>query len=172
MIQFCIFGGHDGRLSTDPYKLYFTMFGGCKLQMPTIASQILAIQRSRSQLTTRRMFFVTIFGATEIQLPTLVEEFFDAMHAMQSSAIEPAEWDRLAAQLTADDGLRIGSFTLFAGFDSTEMPSEDQELDRIALAYQLGQINDATRQALMLGIGTRGPQRVGAIRMALSPAYA
>lgn len=172
MIQFCIFGGQNGRLSTDPYKIYFTVFGGCELQMPTIATQILAMHRSREQPNTRRMFFVTVFGSTEIQQPTLVEEFFDAMHAIQSGAIAPAEWDRLAAQLSADDGLRIGSFTLFAGFSSTEMPSEDQELDRIALAYQLGQINDATRQALMLGVGARGPQRVGAIRMALSPAYA
>lgn len=171
MIQFCMFGGHEGKLSTDPFKIYFTMFGSCELQVPTIATQILASHRARTPLASRRLFFVSIFGATELQLPTLVEEYFDAVHALQSGSLNASEWDRLAAQLTADDGLRIGSFTLFAGFNSAEMPSEDQELDRIALAYQLGQINEQTRQSLMLGVGTRGPQRVGAIRAALSPVY-
>lgn len=171
MIQFCMFGGHEGRLSTDPFKIYFTMFGSCELQVPTVATQVLAAQRARTGFTARRLFFVTIFGATELQLPTLVEEYFDAMHALQSGSLSVTEWDRLAAQLTADDGLRIGSFTLFAGFSNAEMPSEDQELDRIALAYQLGQINEQTRQSLMLGVGTRGPQRVSAIRATLSPVY-
>jgi hypothetical protein len=165
MFQFCMFGGHDGSLADEPRKIYITLFGGSELRVGTLASQIAAARNGGYE---RRYFFFTMCGGTSLKLPTLSEEFNDLMDALRIGVLNLDEWDRIAGQIAAHNRIYIGSFTLFGGFDGAELPNEDVELDRLALSFQLGQINDAARKVLMSGIGQSGPQRAATVRQAVA----
>lgn len=165
MFQFCMFGGHEGPLANEPRKIYVTLFGGSELRVGTLASQIAA---ARNGGFDRRYFFFTMFGGASLKLPTLADEYNDLLDALRTGVLNLDEWDRIAGHIAAYNRIYIGSFTLFGGFDGAELPGEDEEIDRLALCFQLGQINDAARKVLMSGIGQSGPQRAAVVRQAVS----
>ncbi len=170
MIQFCMFGGHGGELSHDK-RVYVTIFGACELKRPTIARQIIELrQRSNSGKAAPMRFFITLFGGTEVAAPTLCEEYLDLQDGLRSGLLTLEEWDRTVAHVGVASSLRVSSFTLFGGFSSSELPSEDEELDRLALNHHLGQIPETAGKALMMAVGQDGSQRPAAVRQAIAVA--
>lgn len=167
MVRICMFGGQGGTLTYSRYKVYITIFGGCEIKRGSIASQVVSM-RSRSAFggPPRVAFFVTLFGGTEIQWPTLVEEYLELMDVLRTGAIDLEEWSRVAAQIVSDEQFNIGTLTLFGSCDTSAAVGEDEELDRLALASQLGQIPETAREILMTGVGQHGSARINAVRQA------
>ncbi|NOS99167.1 MAG: hypothetical protein HOP29_00900 [Phycisphaerales bacterium] len=174
MIQFCIFGGHEGQLNTEK-KIYVTIFGGCELKKQTLARRIVESRRrpSNGEPSRRRFFFVTIFGGTEVKLPTLAEEYLDMQDAMRAGLITPADWE--AAQLL-DEDVNYGSFTAFGGFEASHLPSEDEEVEGLAINRHLGHIPENAGHMLEHAVGRSGSHRTAILRQALqrgaSPVHA
>jgi hypothetical protein len=172
MIQATIFAGHDGRLRFDKW-FYLTLFGGCDLFRPTMARRLLMQRQAQQQgrpIQQRKPFFLTIFGGVSIKSPTLAEEFIDFREMINSGMLTLEEWDRSLALLDQDDG-GIASLTLFGGFDECELPSENEEVDSLAVQRHLGNISDSAGQALQYGIGQHGAERSATVRRAvLAPA--
>lgn len=167
MLRVCLFGGQGGQLSSGRFTIYVTIFGACELRRGTIASQLLSRRTTGLPIQTeRRAFFFTVFGAAELILPTLSAEYLELMEGLRNGSLDLEEWTRLAAQVSSERDLYIGSFTAFGGFDDASVASEDDELDQLALAAQLGQIPDTARQVLMLAVGQTGAQRLNAVRQA------
>ncbi len=170
MIHFCIFGAHEGELSPDK-RVYVTIFGGCDLKRPTIARQIIELRRRGNSAEAAPLrVFITLFGATELKAPTLCEEYLDLQDGLRAGLLTLEEWDRAVAQVGVASSLRVSSFTMFGGFGSNELPSEDEELDRIALNNHLGQIPETAGKALMMAVGQDGSQRPAAVRQAIAVA--
>ncbi len=168
MFQVTIFGGHDGQLRYDKL-LYITLFGGCELVRPTIARQLVMERQPPrgDQPKRRKPFFLTIFGGAEIKAPTLAEEFIDLREMIASGMLTASDWDRAMSNLAqADTG--VGSFTLFGGFDERAIPSEDDEIEGLALQRHLGNIPEPAGQILQYGIGQRGSERTATLRRALA----
>lgn len=170
MFHLCIMGGRDGELTAGE-KICVAIFGGAQFRLSTIATQILEKRhRAKHNLPRRSHFFITICGGTELKVPTLAEEF-TAMHdAINSGALTLQDWDLAAVELAADEGIRYGSFTLMGGFSSSGLPSENAEVDGLAIGRHLGHINAEAGAALELGVGQRGAQRAAIIRRALAAA--
>jgi hypothetical protein len=168
MLHFCIFGAHEGELSSDK-RVYITICGGCELKRPTLARQLIE-QRERGSKADpgRWRFFFTLFGATELKAPTLAEEFIDLQDALRAELLTVDEWDRGIARLRTMEGLSAASFTVCGGFSTNELPTEDEELDRLALNKHLGNISDSAGRALMLAVGHDGSQRPTAVRRAVA----
>ncbi len=170
MVHFCMFGGQEGEIAAGR-KLYITIFGGCELKRPTIAKQILEMRRQGDRQRPRHAhFFVTIFGATELKSPTLAEEYIDLQDALQGGLIKIEEWDWAIAQLAANESYSIGSFTLFGGFGAAELPSEDEELDAMALNNYAGRVPEPAVKMLQLGVGQGGSNRTAIVRQAVATA--
>ena len=170
MVHFCIFGAHEGQL-TATRKLYVTVFGSCILKRPTIARQIVDMRQRNSQSFSRKaQFFVTIFGGTELKSPTLAEEYVDLQDAVSAGLIKLEEWDVGIAQIAANDSYAIGSLTLFGGFGAAELPSEDEELDAMALGNYAGRVPTPAVNMLQLGVGQGGSNRSAIIRQAIATA--
>jgi len=167
MVHFCIFGGHEGQLSGDK-RVYITVFGGCELKQPTLAKRIM--ERRRSQAvglpTSRNSFFITLFGGTSIKIPTLAEEFLDLRDALRSGLLTMEDWDSAMAQV-GTESLSLGSFTAFGGFGE-ELPSEEEEVEGLALNRHLGHISDSAGRTLEFGVGRSGSHRAAILRRALS----
>ncbi len=168
MVQVTMFGGHDGRLRYDKW-LYITMFGGVELVRPTVARQILADRQNSSEQGSRKRkpFFFTAFGGADIKAPTLAEEFIDLQEMLRSGALTAAEWERALSDLGRDE-TGVGSFTIFGGFDERAIPSEDEEVDSLAVQRHLGNIPEPAAQVLQYGIGQHGSERTATLRRALS----
>ncbi|MFO0840607.1 MAG: hypothetical protein U1D55_19025 [Phycisphaerae bacterium] len=170
MINFCIFGAQEGELSLGK-KLYVTVFGACEFKRPTLARQLIeARQRGTPDSPFRGQFFLTIFGASEISCPTLAEEFIELQDAIRGGALTWRDWDQAVAKASLNASSRTSSFTVFGAFDAAGLPSEDQELDALALHQHLGRIPDAASKMLMLAVGQGGAQRPAAVRQAASVA--
>ena len=170
MVHFCIFGAHEGRLTTGR-KLYVTVFGACELTRPTIAKQIVEMRRQDSRSLTRKaQFFVTIFGGTDLKSPTLAEEYVDLQDALSAGLIKLEEWDVGIAQITANDSYAVGSLTLFGAFCAAELPSENEELDAMALSNYAGRVPTSAVNMLQLGVGQGGSNRSAIIRQAIATA--
>jgi hypothetical protein len=168
MLHLCVCGGHDSEL-TPGKRLYVTLFGGCELKRPTIARQLIE-HRKAGAIQPRAVFCITVFGGTSISAPTLAEEYLDLQDALRADLFRLEDWDRAIAALGAGNNVRIGSFTLFGGFEGATLPAEDSELERLAVGRQSGRISEDASQHLMLGIGEPGPQRAGAVRQAMAAA--
>lgn len=168
MIHVTIFAGHDGQLQPDK-RFYLTLFGGCDLVRPTVARQLLTQRQSQSEgrPLEHRPFFLTIFGGVDITCPTLAEEFLDLREMLNSNLLTMEDWDRSMAQLGRTSAA-VASFTIFGGFDECELPSEDQEIDSLAVQRHLGNISDNAGQVLQYGIGQRGSERMAALRRAVT----
>lgn len=170
MFHFCIFGGQGGELSPDK-KVYVTIFGACELKRPTVARQIIEMRQASRQPDRHPMrFFLTVCGATELQAPTLAEEYIDLQDALRAGLLTLEEWDRSVARIGSSDDFRASSFTLLGGFSTSELPSEDEELERLALNRHLGTIPEPASRALMLAVGRGGSQRPAAVRQAVAAA--
>ena len=170
MIQICVMGGHEGRMLPER-KGYLTIFGSCELTRPTVARQIFARrQRERQGLPpTHMQFFLTICGASEIKVPTLAEEFIDLRDLLASGALDMNDWDRAVADISLSD-VSISSFTVMGAFSESELPSEDAEIESLAVQSHLGSIPEGARKVLQLGIGQREGERRATLRRALEVA--
>lgn len=168
MLQFCIFGGYEGRLRPEK-KVHVTVFGACELVRPTLARQILSARETGlSRRPTPQITFVTIFGGTEIRCPTLAEEFVDLKELYQSGVLSNFDWDRLMSEVAANDNDGFLTFTLFGGFEEAALPSEDVEAEALALHRHLGNISDEAGRVLQLGVGQQMTQRRSVLRQAIS----
>ena len=167
MIQVTIFSGRSGDLRLDN-SFYFTLFGGFELTRPTIARQILA-KRDAERYGNRvsaRPFFLTIFGGGSIKCPTLAAEFLDLRETLGGGLLDPSDWERAMGDI--GHGAPIyGSFTLFGGLDESGLPSEEQEIDSLAVQQHLGNIPESAGQVLQCGIGQRGSERTATLRRAI-----
>lgn len=167
MIQVCIMGGHDGLIRPEK-KVYLTLFGGCDLKRQTVARQILARRRDERDGSKHppRLFFLTICGGVDINYPTLAEEFLDLSQMIDAGALCMDDWDRAMVDLTQTD-VSIASFTLMGGLSECELPSENDEIESLALQRHLGNISDTAGQVLQYGIGQRDAERRATIRRAI-----
>jgi hypothetical protein len=169
MVHFCVCGAHGGQLSPDK-RFYVTICGACELKRPTVAKQIVEMRRrsAAGMPQVRNHFFVTVCGATEIKVPTLAEEYIDMKEAVKGGMITLEEWDVAVAQLSADESYRVGSFTLMGAFEDCELPSENEEVDGLAINRHLGHIPEEAGTTLELGVGRSGSQRTAVLRRALA----
>lgn len=188
MVKVTIFSGHNGRLNYNN-NFYFTLFGNCELVRPTLAKQLLAQRQVERQETaeaetppqrggvafqvnygqrhkTPGVFFLTIFGNVTIKLPTLAEEFLDLRETIRSGMLTMSDWERSMADMGRPDAV-IGSLTLFASFEECSLPSEDEEVDSLAVHRQLGNVSESAGRALQLGIGQREGERRATLRQAI-----
>ena len=167
MIQFCIMGGYEGLIRPER-KLYFTFMGGADLCRPTVARQILAQRQNAAKGLPKApwQYFITIMGGVDIQSPTLAEEFIDLREMIQSRALTMADWDQAMADLTSTD-VSVGSFTLMGGFSENSLPSEDQEIEGLAVQRHMGNISDRATEVLQYGIGQRNSERRATLRRAV-----
>lgn len=167
MIHLCIFGGQDGQL-TSGRKVYFTLFGACELRRPTTAKQIIdARQRGQPDAARTSHFFITLFGATGLKAPTLAQEYLGLQDALRAGLLTLDDWDRTIARV-ADANRHAASLTLFGRFDTEDLPSENEELDDLALNRHLGHIPDEAVDLIMPAIGQRGSTRPAVVRQALA----
>lgn len=167
MIQVTIFSGHAGQLRYDKL-FYLTLFGGCELIRPTVARQMLSQrQAERGQWAPgRKPFFLTIFGGVTIKLPTLAEEFIDLRDTMVSGMLTMEDWERAMGDPVRIESC-IASFTVFGGFDECKLPSENQEIESLAVQRHLGNISDQAGQLLQYGIGLQESERRATLRRAV-----
>lgn len=167
MIQVTIFSGHDGRLRFGK-MVYLTVFGGCDLARPTIARQLVAQREAERQgrAPMPKPFFLTIFGGVDIKSPTLAEEFIDLRELLGTEVLTMPDWERSIAGMSRAES-SIASFTLFGGLDECELPSENQEIDALALHRHLGNVSEAAAEVLQYGIGQRDAERYAIVRRAI-----
>ncbi len=168
MIQVCIMSWHEGYLASDK-KVYLSLMGGCGLIGPTLARQIVTKRERERNGSARppRQFFLTIMGAAEITAPPLAQEFLDLRDLLSSGAISMTDWDRAGGDAGHAD-VSIGSLTLMGHFSDRELPSEDDEINALALQRHLGHITEAQGQVLQCGIGQRGAERRATVRRAVT----
>jgi hypothetical protein len=167
MLQFCMFGGFEGPLSTDK-KCCFTVFGGCTLRRPTLARQIMIARQVRQgTVAPPKLIFLTLFGSTEIKLPTLAEEYLDLREAIRGGNLGMDQWDRYLDDLRQFESSALLSLTLFGAFSEAELPSEDEEVEGLALQRHLGNIDENCGRVLELGVGQSGSQRRAVLRQAV-----
>ncbi len=174
MLKVTIFAGHDGQFPMDRC-VYLTLFGGCDLNRPTIARQILARRQAEQDRRDRpvatapawsKPIFITIFGGVDINAPTLAAEFLDLREMLDSGLLTMADWDRAMADL-ASANTGVIAFTIFAGFGECELPSEDAEVDSLAVQRHLGNIPETASQVLQYGIGQQDSERRATVRRAI-----
>ena len=170
MIHLCLFGGQGGQLSAEK-KVYLTLFGGCDLRWPTIAKQMVDMRQSgKSGTSSPTHVFITLFGGTDVTAPTLAQEYLDLQSTLRGNQLTLDDWDRSIVQV---GGLRRNaSLTLFGGFDGDNLPSEDDELEDLALNRHLGYITEQASELLMQAIGQRGSSRGAVVRQAIAVAMA
>lgn len=167
MVQVTIFAQHEGQLRSDKL-FYLTMFGTCELTVPTGAKLTLMRREQEKQHRHDRSkpFFLTLFGQTEIKLPTIAEEYLDLRQMIDGGLLTLEEWELSMAMTAAGDG-SVSSFTMFAGFEEGSLPSENSEIDSLALHRHLGNISEASSQVLQYGIGQPEIERLATLRRAL-----
>jgi hypothetical protein len=167
MLQLCIFGGYEGPLSPDK-KVFFTLFGGCTLHRPTLARQLLT---ARSTLQGRapapKMIVLTVFGNTAVICPTLAEEFIDLREAVNGGALNMGHWDAYMAELDRWQSAALLSLTLFGGFDEAKLPSDEDEINALALQRHFGNVGEAAGRILEMGVGQSGSQRRAIVQQAV-----
>lgn len=168
MFQICIMGGHEGVVRPEK-RIYLTLMGACELKRATVARQILAARQQQQQGMTkpRWQFFLTIMGAAEIKCPTLAEEFIDLREMISSRALTMDDWDRAMADLTRSD-VTISAFTLMGGFAENVLPSDDEEIESLAVQRHLGNISENEGEVLQYGIGRRDVERRATLRRAVT----
>ena len=166
MIHFCIFGGHEGQLVSER-KVYVTLFGGCELKQPTLAKRIVEKRRldAAGQPHRRQNFFVTLFGGTSIKLPTLSEEYMDLRDSIRAGLLTLEEWDAAIPEV-GNESTSFGSFTAFGSFEASELPSEQEEIEGLAIQRHLGNIPENAGKTLEFAVGQGGSNRTAVIRQA------
>lgn len=159
MLRFCMFGGYEGPLTPD-HRCYVTLFGACELKAPTLARRLVAMRQGESrQNKNAKQVFVTLFGATEIKCPTLAEEFIDLKEAVRGGMLDLDHWEQYVSELENVHGRGFLSFTLFGALSETELPSEDEEIESLALQRHFGNIGEDSGRLLEMGVGQAGVNR-------------
>ncbi len=167
MLQVCIMSGHEGHLGAEK-KVFLTLMGSCDLQCPTIAQQILRRKQQPGGGAGPRpqQVFFTFMGSTDIKAATLAQEFVDLTDLLRNGDLSLADWDRCLADVDRSD-VTVQSYTFMASFAGSELHTENEEIDALALQCYLGIIPDEARQILLHGIGLRGSERRAAVRRAV-----
>jgi hypothetical protein len=167
MLQLCVFGGYEGPLSAEK-KCCFTVFGSCELRRPTLARQIIRAGKiSEGHVPAPKMIFVTVFGSTEIKSPTLAEEFIDLREAIRNRALDFDRWDFYIAELDRWNSSSLMSLTLFGSFEETHLPTEEEEVEGLALQRHFGALSEESGRILEMGVGQAGAQRRSVVRQAI-----
>jgi len=171
MFQVCVFGSYDGRLRANK-RVFFTLFGECVLRRPTLARQLVTGRSAQPGQAPARPhhLVITLMGSTKVKAPTLAEEFLDLREGLRGGVITLPMWDRLVADLARDDGEAFLSLTLFASFEEASLPTENEEVDALALQRHLGNISDSALQILQLGVGQDDVHRRAVLRQAIAAA--
>lgn len=159
MLRFCMFGGYEGPLTPD-HRCYVTLFGACELKAPTLARRLIAVRHGETrQARNARQVFVTLFGSTEIKSPTLAEEFIDLKEAVRGGLLDLDRWEQYVAELETVQSRSFLTFTLFGALSETELPSEDEEVESLALQRHFGNIGEDSGRLLEMGVGQAGVNR-------------
>ncbi len=167
MLQLCVFGGYEGPLSAGK-RCYFTLFGGCTLTRPTLARQLITARRAgRGPSPAPQSIFITIFGGSCVKCPTLADEFVDLREAVNNGSLDLASWDTYMAELDRWHSAAIASLTLFGGFEESELPSEDEEIEGIALQRHFRTLGEESGRILEMGVGQGGSSRRTVIQQAV-----
>lgn len=87
--------------------------------------------------------------------------------AIQSGALRPEDWDRYQAEVDRFNSSSMLSLTLFGAFSETELPTEDEEIEGLALQRHFGNITADSGRVLEMGVGQSGSQRHAVIRQAV-----
>lgn len=166
MIQATLFAGHEGEMRHDKW-FYITVFAGCELVKPTLARRIL-VQRHRDDSVSvrRKPFFFTMFGGTSIKSPTLAAEFIDMREMLTSGAISRDEWERALVEIGREQD-SFASLTLFGAFEECTLPTDEEEIDSLAIQCHLGNVTASAREILQSGIGQRESERRAIVRRAV-----
>ncbi len=167
MVRFTMFSGHEGPLGPER-DIYVTLFAGSELRRPPFAAVVTrARQQSANEPKAPHYTFLTLFGGTDLSWPTLAEECVALRSALAARTLTLEEWDRTLGRFGDGGGLRVNALTLFAGFDANAVPSEDKELEDLALHRHFGHLTDAAVEALLPAIGQKGAFRLAAVRQAV-----
>ena len=161
-------GGYEGRLRNDK-RVYLTLFAGSDLQRPTLARNILA-QRSSGQGFSHaqpRPWIVTFMGGTEIKAPTLVEEYLDLRDLVSGGQLSWGDVDRYLAQVDQGQESSYVTVTLFGGLSEDALPTENREIEALALQRHLGNLSERCGEILQMGIGLSHAERRAVIRKAV-----
>ncbi len=167
MLQLCVFGSQAGPLVMEK-RCYLTVFGSCELRRPTLARQIASTQAvSNGKAPESKMIFLTVFGGTRIICPTLAEEYVDLRAAIESGHLELGRWESYLVELEKWQSSAYLSLTLFASLEDAHLPSEDQEVETLALQRHFGRIGEQAGRILEMGVGQRGAARRSIIQEAV-----
>ena len=148
--------------------MFFTLFGSCTLNRPTLARQLIAARsRKDGTLPRKSPVVITLFGSTEIKAPTLAEEFIDFQESVRSGVLSQDILDQYGG-LAADESDNVFSLTLFGSFEEVHLPSEDDEVDGLALQRHLGNISDSAAQILQMGVGQSDAHRRAVVKQAVA----
>ena len=164
-LQANILSGGEGQFLYER-RVYLTLLGNCTLAGPTFAQRILATRKASDGQTLEQPHFVTILGAVSIKCPTVAEEYIHARELLSNGSLTLAEWDRVAGNMEATD-IAPSGVTLLGGFNANELPTENEEVDALAMHRHVGNISPEAFEVLKLGIGQRFAQRRATIRRAL-----
>lgn len=170
MLQVCVMGGHEGQLRLEK-KVYLTLFGGVELTRPTVARQILATRRESpaGKFNIPHQYFITVCGGVDIYSPTLAEEFIDLREMIRNGELSVNDWEACMAEVARFEA-SIGSLTLMGGFSEAGVPSEKEEVDKLAVQQYLGNIPAEAVEILKFGIGQKGTERRATLRKAMTVA--
>ena len=168
MLHFCVFGGQGGEIEPGRH-IYVTLFGGSELKRPTFAKLVRAKTDAGIDATKSGAFFLTLFGGMEVKSPTLAEEFSELDASIRSGVINTTELER---SIVPDrSSLSTSKITIFGACETANIPSEDEELDALAVLRHSGTVDAPTQDTLMLGIGRTGAERLGVVRQAVLQAH-
>jgi len=166
MVRFTMFSGHEGPVGPGR-DIYVTVFAGSELRRPPFAALVARARQQGGDQKTPYYTFLTLFGGTDLTWPTLAEECVALRDALAARTITLEDWDRALGRLGDDGGLRVHALTLFAGFDANAVPSEDKELEDLALHRHFGHLPEPAVEALLPAVGQKGVFRLAAVRQAV-----
>ncbi len=167
MIQLCAFGGYEGPLRREK-KCFLTVFGGSDLNRPTLARQLISAQAQKDgKGAASKMIFLTLFGSTSIKCPTLAEEYLDLKQSVENGSLELGDWRNYISELDQFQSSSLMSLTLFGSFAEHTLPTENEEVEGLALQRHFGNISDDSGHVLELGVGRSGAHRNSVVFQAL-----
>jgi len=102
----------------------------------------------------------------------LADEYLTLLDGVRIGALTLADWDAFAGRLGAEGPEYVASFTLFAELKADALPTEDAELDALALQRHAGRIPHVAVDCLMVGVGQAGARRLAAVRQAVAATLA
>ncbi len=167
MVRFSIFSGHDGPLGPSG-AVYVTIFAGSTLRRPPSATLAARVRAAGDLESHERCTCLTLFGGVDILWPTMAEEYVALREAVRSGALTLEDWDRYVAAHGSGGGVHVNSVTLFGSCNGDTVPSENRELEDLALHRHLGHIPDSAVQYLLTAVDQKGVVRFTAIRQAIA----